>query len=358
MTKIYRPLVTPEYSTLMVNELRKFTDESCYLTIGQRQPWSSDENIPEFQPPLPINDNNYKFQFIDNVIGYVRIAKENTRLVIDRLDWVYGQSYQEGDIVVVYDYATSQSSLDQWDENPELIPIITASLVMYRCTGTPNNIGEGTCAFPDEYNGDINVDKSVCEANDGIWTPNPVLTPPNTYSANEATGDGYTWEYLYTIPPIEVSDFCTKEYVVVPSEEELIGNLEYWSRDMISTTIFDHGRMCYSIGANKLMVKTILADDYFRDMLNEESSYRQIGIVYKPYAYELAAPCGESSPWFGVNGHCSLFGWKIIALPATQATYSSLEILPNTGELLYMENRAPIIRAFNEINDIRIIFGF
>ncbi len=354
MAAIYRPLVTPEYSTLMVNEIRRFTDESCYLTIGHPQPWSLNEETDEFYPPLPINDNNYKHQFAHDIIGYIRIAKENTRLVIDRRDWEYGQSYSEGEIVVVYDFVVTSD-----DYNSDTDITASSGFLVYRCTSVPASASGGTCTLPidSNYNGD-DIDKATCELNDGLWVGGPVTSPPNTYSANEETIDGYTWEYLYTIPPIEVANFCTKEYIVVPSEDELLNNLEYWSREKISTTRFDQARMCYSIGAKKLMIKTVLADDYFRDMLNAESSYRQIGIVFKPYTFELAAPCGNKSPWYGVSGHCSLFGWKIIAEPATQATYSSYEILPNSGELLYMENRAPIIRAFNEINDIRIVFGF
>lgn len=320
MASIYRPLLTKEYSTVLANEIRNYSDASCYLTIGKTAQWSDSETLPEFAPPLPIDDNNYKHQFWQDVIGYIRVAKENTRLVIDRNDWVSGETFDKDDVVVVY------NTID--DLGQETYPDALDGFMMYRCILVPDPIVPST---------DI----------------------PTGYGASTGPrNDGYEWEYLYTIPPAEIAEFCTPEYVVVPSEEELISDLAYWSRDMVSSTIFDHGRMCYSIGAHKLMLRTILADNYFRNYLVQETSYRQIGIVLKPYSYSLAPPCGEPSPWFGVNGACSLFGWKIIANPASAAIYEAFEILANTGELLYMENRAPIFRSFNETNDIRIILGF
>lgn len=319
MAKIYRPLLTKEYSTVLANELRNYSDASCYLTIGKKTAWSGTENLPEFSPPLPIDDDNYKHQFWQDIIGYIRIAKENTRLVIDRTDWISGNIYNVDDIVVVYNTTDELGN----DTSPNALD----GFMMYRCLTNTNN------------------------------DPSTII-PEGFGSSTGVLSDGYEWEYLYTIPPAEIAEFCTREYVVVPSEQELISNLAYWSRDMVSSTVFDNGRMCYSIGAHKLMFRAVLGDNYFRNFLDEETSYRQIGVVLNPYNYSLAPPCGSPSPWFGVNGACSLFGWKIIATRATAATYELYEILANTGEILYMENRAPVIRSFNENNDIRIILGF
>ena len=320
MAQIYRPLLTKEYSTALANEIRNYSDASCYLTIGKTDAWSGSETLAEFAPPLPIDDNNYKHQFWQDVIGYIRIAKENTRLVIDRVDWIVDSQYTKDDIVVVY------NTVDELGN--ESYPDALDGFMMYRCLVSPT---AGT---------------------------NSTIIPTGFGASTGDLGDGYEWEYLYTIPPLEISSFCTPEYVVVPSEEELISDLAYWSREMVSSTVFDNGRMCYSIGAHKLMLRTVLADNYFRNYLEQETSYRQIGVVLKPYSFTIAAPCESEYPWFGTDGACSLFGWKIIANPGTAATYESYEILANTGELLYMENRAPIFRSFNETNDIRIILGF
>lgn len=318
MATIYRPILTKEYSTVLANELRNYSDASCYLTLGKGTPWSASENLPEFAPPLPIDDNNYKHQFWQDIGAYIRIAKENTRLVIDRVDWLTDTIYLKDDVIVVY------NTVDELGN--ETYPDALDGFMMYRC------LEAGIAAS--------------------------TVIPTGFGASTGPLADGYEWEYLYTIPPAEVADFCTPEYVVVPSEEELIGNLTYWSRQMVSSTVFDHGRMCYSIAAHKLMLKTVLSDNMFRNYLTSETSYRQIGVILRPYSYALAPPCGSPSPWFGVNGACSIFGWKIIAIPAQLATYESYEILANTGEILYMENRAPIIRSFNETNDIRIILGF
>lgn len=349
MAVIYRPRLTQEYSTnVALSLINNFDNENYYMTIGKTDQWSATENNAEFRPPLPIDTENYKHQFWEDVVGYIKIPKTSVRLVLDRRDWgdpnvQYSKSYNIGDITVVNTIADVNMSPDAND-----------GYMVYRCIQAPE---AGTCV---DASGN---DKDTCEINGGTWHPQDGSNYPTGISTGIDTQDGYIWEYLYTIPVDEVDQFCTPEYIVCPTPEDLAADIARWGRETISSTIFDVNRICYEVGASKVMVYVLLTDNYFVDMIVNGQSFRQIGIVMAPYTFELAPDCDdlEGDPVYFTStseGGCSLLGWKLIAEKCSEASYSADQILSETGELLYMENRAPIARSRNELQEIRVILGF
>lgn len=350
MASIYRPTLTAEYSTnVALSLISNFDQDNYYLTIGKDDIWSATEGQPEFRPPQPIDNENYKHQFWDDVVGYIKVHKANVRLVLDRRDWgdsnvAYSKSYNINDITV------TNSILDV-NTSPDLID----GLIVYRCIQAPLT---GSCVGGTGNN----TNKDSCDLNGGAWHPSDGSTCPTGLGTGIDTGDGYIWEYLYTVPVDEVDQFCTPEYVVCPTPEELQDTAR-WGRELLNSTVFDVSRICYEVGASKIMVYTLLTDSYFQDMIIDGLSFRQIGLVLSPYTYEIAPDCNDldGDPVYFANtpnGGCSILGWKIVAETANDPSYSADQILGETGELLYMENRAPVQRSKNELQEIRIILGF
>lgn len=331
MTKIYRPLTTTEFSVnnaiTLYNQLNT-SDDKYYLSIGRDTAWDASENDSLFRPPFPLDTQSFKGGVWAQTIGYVRIDENSVRLVEARKDWgdpdnVESKIYSLGDLTVTNTIEGVNTAIGQKD-----------GYMVYRCA-------------------------AVTES------PQPVGTtfPEGTLSSID-TGDGYLWDYLYTIPQDEITKFVTPEWIVVPTPSQLTNSSpERWGREDLNVTVFDEGRIAYLVGSSNLMFYTLIEDTMFTEMIINGEAFRQISIISNPYSYELAPDVKDlnSDPlYFSETGEggAAIDGWKIVASKADQATYLSTEILRETGEMIYIENRAPITRSFNQIEEIRIIVSF
>lgn len=331
MTQIYRPLATKEFSTnnaiSVYNQINENTD-AYYLSIGRTTTWGTEETDNLFRPPMPEDTEEFKASFWNQVIGYIKIDSAAIRLVEPRRDWgdpEYSDSktYEVNELTVTNTISANQTS-GQKD-----------GYMVYRCLQNPGDspLSAGT------------------------------TFPTGTGSAID-TSDGYVWEYLYTIPQDEISKFVTPEWIVVPTPAQIEEDgTTYWGREDINTTVFDKGRIAYDIGVDNIMFYTLIEDTMFTDMIVAGESFRQIGIVINPYTFSLAIDVQDldADPvYFSETGEggASVDGWKIIASRCNAATYLAEEVLIETGEILYMENRAPISRSFNQLEEVKIIMSF
>lgn len=334
MTVIYRPLATSKFRTH--NALSAFKrlsseDDVYYLTLGQLTAWSGSENDNLFRPPFPVDDPDIFQDYWSNIMGYIKIDKNSVRFVTDRNDWgdpskVNSKTYNVGDIICTGTLDGVNTDISQ-----------RAGIMVYRCLSVP-------ATSPRTAGTDFPVGEDTLID----------------------TGDNYTWEYLYTIPEDEIIKFCTKEYITVPGPAQL-EDLSYYGRENVSSTVFDKTRLVYELGATKLMYYTLIEDTYFTEMITagnvENTAFRQITIIVNPYTYTLALDYRDLSGdpvYFNETGDggASINNWKIIAEKASAQIYDRAEILQETGEMIYVENRAPIYRSFNQLEEIRIVLSY
>ena len=327
---LYKTLLTTEYKVQQaLNFIESFGNYNYYAALGKsNDTWSYNEQQSQFRPPFPIDSAWYKSQFSKDVESYIKLDKTSISLVIPRNDWgdpnkTLSRSYIIDDIITVNSIAGVNTYPESFDKGIEV----------YKCITAPNKeqlLEYAGTTFP-KYN-------------------------QNGFSYID-TGDGYAWLYLYTIPYEVSNKFTNPEYIPVPSIEDIDTEDDrvLWNIDVVNTTPFDIARICYTANATTVMNYILLTD---QDIISP-FTYRQVGIIKTPWEFKLApSEPSDEFPDAGTEGQYSQTGWKIVSIPAYKPSYIKSEILQETGEVLYIENRPPITKQLGEIHDIRIIIGF
>lgn len=304
---------------------------SVYVMFGRKEAWAANEEDINFAPPYPDDSTDGQADAWSRALGFVKVPKAQLKAVIPRRDWGdtdLGDSslqFEIGDIVV-----TNTISLNQH-------PSALSGYMVYRCVDVPDT---GSCSLNDA---DTTFVKTDCIALGGKWsatssTGTTANIPNGTGDAID-TDDGYTWEYLYTIPPDEVINNVTSDYIVCPFPDDVINNRKEWGlSDEIS---YDRNldRTIYSVGASKLRFKAKLAgSDFVQLSAPGNTGYRQITVLINPLLYRSDTTTA--------------------AVKATATTYLPSLIEQTSGEVIYMENRQPIKRAPDQVEEFSLIFQF
>lgn len=333
MTVLYRGIVTQKFrTTAMLNFIDGIGDtadkNTYYLSFGRKTPWSAYESSSYFKPPYPVSDNTGVASLWDDMLGLIKISKASWIPVIPRKDWgnpelgLAGRTFQINDVVIV----NSLTGVNEFDTSD-------SGYMVYRCVQIPDS---GVCNITSIDN------KNQCLLAGGTWTPEPTPgeyenIPKGKKSAID-TGDGYLWDYLYTIPPDEVINSTNDDYIVVPTPDQIASDPAKWglenvgSANQIDRTIFD-------VGCSSLMGYVRLTDRDFTDTNRVgNTGYRQLAILVNP----LLAKEHNGDP----------------DVRATEYTYYPNQLLVESGEVLYIENRPPIYRSSDQTEAIRIILSF
>ncbi|AZV00962.1 baseplate wedge subunit [Escherichia phage vB_EcoM_005] len=148
-----------------------------------------------------------------------------------------------------------------------------------------------------------------------------------------------TWEYLYEIPPDVSINRCTNEYIVVPWPEEIAEDPERWGYENNLTWQQDDYGLIYRIKGNTIRFKAFLDSVYFPEFsLPGNKGFRQLSIISNP----LEAKAHPSDP----------------IIKAEKEYYDVIDLSRHSGEMIYMENRPPVIRSMDQTEEINIIFEF
>lgn len=300
---------------------------TLYLTFGRNQPWSPRENEPNYVPPYPTESLEYLSTVWRDIMGFLKIRKEWIDAVYPRKDWgdvefADSRTFNIGDIVVA-------------NTNPNNRTDDEVGWTVYKLIDVPD---EGACSIDGIY------DKGECMLEGGIWTPSYESTkPPSGRGDAERLGtfgDGYVWEYLYTIPLDVAVNRCTKEYIVVPLPSLLKANPERWGfEDNISQRHDDYD-LIYKMKVTKLMFKAYLDSVYFPEtaLPNKNNSFRQVSIIQDPLLVK--------SSKFNKDRK------------ATGNYYKPSDIMRGTGQVQLIQNSGPIKRSLDQTEEITIIFDF
>lgn len=295
--------------------------DSIYIMFGRGEPWSENENDPGFAPPYPLDSSDGVSDFWFNAQGVLKVKKSMLDAVIPRRDWgdvryPNPRLFDIGDIVV-----TNTAPYNKTDTG--------VGWMVYRVIDIPN---DGTCSIEDVE------EKNLCIGMGGVWTPSYESSiPPRRKVDGEKTEvaeteDGYVWEYLYTIPPDVSINRCTNEYIVVPMPEELSEDPGKWG--------FEHNlsyretyNLAYRIKSYTMRFRAYLDSVYFPEAsLPGNKGFRQLSLVLSPKETDGTI--------------------------AQKETYNLDELELHSGEMIYIENRPPIIRSMDQTEEVNILFEF
>ncbi|AHY25139.1 baseplate wedge subunit [Pectobacterium bacteriophage PM2] len=333
-TVVYRSIITSKFRTeKMYNFYQSIGDtedkNTLYVTFGRAQPWAQNENDPGFAPPYPVDDSKGIEDMWTNMMGSVKVMKSMLDSVIPRKDWgdvryPNPRNFQVGEIVV-----TNSAPYNRTDAG--------SGWMVYRCVDIPE---EGTCSIYELTN------KLECSKLGGKWTSSvDSMIPPSGTRDTESdsgfidTGDGYLWEYLYEIPPDVSINRCTNEYIVVPWPEEVKEDPIRWGyENNLSWQEDDYG-VIYRVKANTVRFKAFLDSIYFPEFsLPGNKGFRQISIISNP----LEKKNIPSDP----------------NVKAEKTYYDAVDLSRHSGEMIYMENRPPVIRSMDQTEELNILFEF
>lgn len=332
---IYRSIVTSKFRTeKMQNFYQAIGDgpdkNTLYITFGRSTPWSDNESEVGFAPPYPIDDVEGVVDMWTNMMGSVKVAPSMLDAIVPRKDWgdiryPNPRTFQIGEIVVV-------------NSAPYNATEVGAGWLVYRCLDIPD---AGVCSIS------AIKEKGECIKLGGKWTSSAESAyPPRGRGDAEKDddrivnmGDGYIWEYLYEIPPDVSINRCTNEYIVVPWPEEVAEDPQRWGyHNNLTWQQDDHG-IIFRVKAYTIRFKAYFDSVYFPEAaLPGNKGFRQIAVIVNP----LEAKSKPNDP----------------NVKAEKEYYIPIDLMRHSGEMIYMENRPPIIMAMDQTEEINIIFEF
>lgn len=324
---IYRSIITSKFRTEKLLNFYNMVGDSpdkitIYGSFGRSTPWSENEKEIGFAPPYPTDSTSGVVDMWTHMLGAVKINKSLLDAVIPRRDWGdmsedNPRTFHINDIVVV-----NSAPYNRTDAG--------VGWMVYRVTDVPNI---GYCSISSLDN------KIECIKLGGKWTStHESIAPPVGKSDSIDMGDGYKWEYLYTIPPDVAINRCTNEHIVVPFPEELKQDPERWGYKSVITWYNDYN-LLYRLKVVSLRFQAYMDSAQFPSTsLVGNTGFRQLSIILNPLEKKNMA----SDP----------------DVKATKERYLPNQLEPHSGEMIYMENRQPIIRSLDQTELVSIIFEF
>lgn len=331
MAIIYRSIITSKFRTQNLLHFYNSVGESTptdktnqvFLTFGKSTKWADNENDPGFAPPYPIDNSDGVVDVWTNMMGAVKIRKEYFDAVIPRRDWgdiSYDRprSFYIGEIVCV-------------NTAPFNVTAPGQGMIVYRCVDIPER---GDCSINTIDN------KIECLRLGGVWEPeNDSATPPVGHGDAIDMKDGYLWEYLYTIPPDVSINRVTNEYIVVPLPDDIRTDPERWGLNDVLQSDMNNDELIFRVKCNTLRFRSYLDSIHFPETsLPGNIGFRQMSIIINPL--EDKAEPGDKD------------------VVAHKDNYKPYELETHTGEMIYMENRQPIIRHHDQVEEVSIMFEF
>ena len=257
-------------------------ENNLFLAIGKTATWTSEPT-----PDTITTSADDVTTFWTNVKALVRIGASNVSMVVPRKDWASGNTY------VVFN--TSATSTVAFNSD---FYMITDDNNIYECTVA----GAGTSTIK-----------------------------PTATTGIQATGDGYSWRYMYSLTTDDIEKFHTTNWMPVQFEDS------YVSGDPTNNHLVLGAK--YAMTYAEVSIAGIIPTDF---------SYRQVAILRNPLLNDNAddnlktqAGAGEHILFTNLTG-------------GTEPT----SVVRNTGEVMYIENRFPIYRDASQSEFIKLILEF
>ena len=175
--------------------------------------------------------------------------------------------------------------------------------------------------------------RTTCEDTlGGLWLPNGASEEPSGFTGDTngllaqpiLTSDNYVWTFLYKLELNDIINSTTNDWMPVISGEGVLSGSEqsdFGDVDAIFTAKTHHGL---------IHVRLETADGF-----PENDDFRQIGLLRNP---ELAGG--------GTKAQAAVYA------------DASVSLEPDSGQLIYLENRRAITRASDQIEDLKLVVEF
>lgn len=306
------------------------TGRDLYLGIGRVEPWT-DETSP------PIDEEYDNVDTWNRLIALKKLTKENTSIVIPRIDWESGEIYD-------------------------------------------------SYVLTDEYN----IYKVITSALDS--TQKPTGTHPEPI----VTSDGYTWKYMMTISKADRVRFLTSEFMPIKNPSEIDDQWYAWvgqSEEFVDQFGDKYFMVYSSLEVQKISPLNISTSCKFRQVSIIKDPLLTDGTEAKGYLYDMCQVCTfdesssgdyeeadevyqETGDSFNVFGTVVDFDYKTNALRVTnvssdfQKNYDVQKsgfagrkcinverrrVKDFSGDVIYLDNISPINRNVDQSEEFRII---
>lgn len=345
-----------------IRNARDFVDsvdnDNYYLYLGGYSEWADDN-----APPTPSDDiQEVDYDEWDSMFGAKKVSSADVKFMIPRIDWTSGTVYDE--------YDPDQSELPR--TNHYVLSNDNGTYKVYKCI--TNNGGANS-------------------------TSQPTATSASIFT----TADGYNWKYMYTITTADAVRFLTPQFMPV-YETVGTGNVDNNGPGSSPYPIGGHGADnvkelgAYYVGIN---VQFIYGED---GKLSTENDFRKVGLLFNPYLegtttlatgavyrqttrYTLSGASGTFQNDEEIQGTTPSDTATVVeydsannylyvktssgsisasntitgqtsSATATVSAIDDIELEPNSGEILYIENRKPTSRATDQIETILSVLEF
>lgn len=330
-SSIYRAIITSKFRTEKMHNFYLTVGDteglnSLFLTFGRDTPWAVNEKDPGFAPPYPVDNPQGVMNVWSDMLGCVKIKQSYLDAVVPRKDWgdvryPNSRTFLVGEIVV--------TNTAPFNRAPG-----AAGWMVYKVVDVPS---QGECSIS-TISG-----KEECVKLGGKWTPSveSFIIPTGTGDSEGLidTGDGYVWEYLYEIPADVSINRCTNEYIAVPWPDELKADPVRWGYQNNLTWQQDDYGLIFRIKATQIRFKAYFDSVYFPEAsVLGNTGFRQISIIVNPLE-KKTKPTDTN-------------------IVARKDNYLASGLERHSGEMIYIENHPPIIRAVDQTEEINIVFNF
>lgn len=306
-----------------------------YLFIGKNDAWSGTSEgeyagtaSSDTAAPTPIDTVVSDFKHHDNMLALKKVAAGDIKRVIKRLDWTTGTVYDEWDHTVD----------DFYDKN---YFVMTDNFNVYKCIS--NNRGVASTVKP---------------------------TGQST-SISEITelSDGYRWKFMYEVPSADVAKFVTKNWIPIQTltsdnstaqwtvqQAAVDGSIDHIDVTAVGSGYSDAPTITFTGGGGSGatgVARIGPKGGHGKDAVNELGGFYVMCNIKLDGTEGGDLPVGDDFRKIGL-----LLNPTVGGSLANATTYTKAEIDDNSGEVLYVEYRAPIVRATDQTEDIKLVAEF
>lgn len=273
-------------------------ENNVYMGIAKSSAWA-DENTPD----TPDTKESTLETYWDDIIGMTKIPAAQVALVVPRNDWTSGTTYP------IFDKTTT----DDVAYNTKFY-VVNSENRVYECI---TSSGAANTVEP------LAVNEVLAS---GVRT---------------VTSDSYVWKYLYTITTGDADRFKTPNWIPVNFEDStssgtaIVANNEQLNSHLI-------------LGAKRVMFYGLISADGV--VISDSTTYRQIGLHRNPIIDDGSATLATANEFGLISG--------VGFVDAGSESGSGNEMIRNSGEFMYMENKKSVQRVNSQTEEIRLIVEY
>jgi hypothetical protein len=189
--------------------------DAYYVFAGKPMPWPDDATPPAVFESM--QDSVFDTQ--KSLLFGKKIGPQNLRMMVDRYSWSPNQ---------VYDYYTN-TDIKLYDKKFFVLTDENKCYkILYNGQGKPSTV-------------------------------KPTLTQNSAFT----TSDGYLWKYMFSVDPVEMTNFATPTYFPVGSNANTVGSA-HTGIDVVELLSSGTGYLCYVNGTIQALLTSsiIQIDDY------------------------------------------------------------------------------------------------